>query len=63
VIDVIGEPNRPATIKNVTHAGSSNTNSKAGDVPADDVQELLSLVSQLRGFPSHPSKDICEYDR
>lgn len=25
---------------------------------SDDVQELLSLVSQLRGFPSHPSQDI-----
>ena len=24
----------------------------------DDVNELMSLISELRGFPSHPSKDI-----
>lgn len=27
-------------------------------MPADDVKELLSLVSTLRGFPSNASKDI-----
>jgi len=31
---------------------------KTGDVPADDVRELSELMSTLRGFPSHPSKDI-----
>lgn len=29
---------------------------------SDDVKELLSLVSQLRGFPSHPSNDIYSLD-
>ncbi|KAK5164980.1 uncharacterized protein LTR77_009645 [Saxophila tyrrhenica] len=24
----------------------------------DDVQELMDLISTLRGFPSHPSKDV-----
>jgi len=31
-------------------------------VPAEDVNELMSLISTLRGFPSHPSKDIYEQD-
>lgn len=26
------------------------------------MKELLSLVSQLRGFPSHPSKDVYGLD-
>jgi hypothetical protein len=27
-------------------------------VNRDDVQELMDLVSTLRGFPSHPSQDV-----
>jgi len=27
-------------------------------MPKDDVTELMSLVNTLRGFPSHPSKDV-----
>lgn len=26
--------------------------------PRDDVQELMTLVNQLRGFPSHMTKDV-----
>lgn len=26
------------------------------------MQELMDLISTLRGFPSHPSKDIFGYD-
>ena len=35
-----------------------NTN----DCHSDDVQELLRLVSQLRGFPSHETKDVYGLD-
>jgi hypothetical protein len=31
--------------------------------PSDDVQELLRLISQLRGFPSHESKDVYGLDQ
>ncbi|OQO04105.1 hypothetical protein B0A51_18266 [Rachicladosporium sp. CCFEE 5018] len=56
-VEVIGEPNRSASIKIINHHGS-NANEKKGDVPADDVQELLRLVERLRGYPSNPEKDI-----
>ncbi|KAH9844598.1 EntF, Non-ribosomal peptide synthetase [Teratosphaeria destructans] len=56
-IEVIGEPNRAASIKMHT-----NNTHKTGDVPKDDVEELLSLVDQLKGFPSHPSKDVYGLD-
>ncbi|EME89401.1 uncharacterized protein MYCFIDRAFT_185716 [Pseudocercospora fijiensis CIRAD86] len=42
-----------------SHSVSSE---KSGDVPKDDVNELMSLVSALRGFPSHPSKDVYGLD-
>ncbi|TKA39384.1 hypothetical protein B0A54_10403 [Friedmanniomyces endolithicus] len=61
-IEVIGSPNRSASIRTTTHTSPTQTSHKTGDVPADDVQELLRLVSELRGFPSHPSKDIYEKD-
>lgn len=32
------------------------------DPERDDVQELLDLVSTLRGFPSDPSKDVYGQD-
>ncbi|KAF2765068.1 hypothetical protein EJ03DRAFT_220982 [Teratosphaeria nubilosa] len=56
-IEVIGEPNRAASIKLHDH----NTH-KTGDVPKDDVEELLALVNQLKGFPSHASKDVYGLD-
>ncbi|TKA67552.1 hypothetical protein B0A55_08637 [Friedmanniomyces simplex] len=62
VIEVIGEPNRSASIRNTQYTGNAKSSQKAGDVPADDVQELMSLVSTLRGFPSHPSKDVYGQD-
>jgi len=62
VIEVIGEPNRTSSIKNTQHKGNGNSQEKVGDVPAEDVNELMSLINTLRGFPSHPSKDIYEQD-
>lgn len=61
-VEVIGEPNRPASVKITQYTGSTQSSEKAGDVPKDDVQELLSLVSTLRGFPSHPTKDVYGFD-
>ncbi|KXL45131.1 hypothetical protein M433DRAFT_8745 [Acidomyces richmondensis BFW] len=57
IVEVIGEPNRPATVK-VTREDGNKKSEKTGDVPKDDVQELMTLISTLRGFPSHPSKDV-----
>ncbi|KAH7371131.1 hypothetical protein BKA66DRAFT_514358 [Pyrenochaeta sp. MPI-SDFR-AT-0127] len=57
-IEVIGEPNRPASIRQTQYNGSAKSSEKKGDVPQDDVRELISLISELRGFPSHESKDI-----
>ena len=42
--------------------GSAKSSEKKGDVPQDDVRELMSLISALRGFPSHPSKDVYGLD-
>ncbi|KAK3197434.1 hypothetical protein GRF29_216g116588 [Pseudopithomyces chartarum] len=61
-IEVIGEKNRSASIRRTESNGSGSSSEKKGDVPQDDVKELLSLVSQLRGFPSHPSKDVYGLD-
>jgi hypothetical protein len=30
---------------------------------SDDVQELMRLISQLRGFPSHETKDVYGLDQ
>ncbi|KAK5116022.1 hypothetical protein LTR62_000478 [Meristemomyces frigidus] len=59
-IEVIGEPNRPAVARNKTHQHGSNgaSQEKVGDVPADDVNELMSLITTLRGFPSHETEDV-----
>ena len=61
-VEVIGEPNRPAVIRSSQHEGTNKTSEKSGDVPKDDVNELMTLVNQLRGFPSHASKDVYGQD-
>ncbi|KAF1821078.1 uncharacterized protein K489DRAFT_411480 [Dissoconium aciculare CBS 342.82] len=62
VVEIIGEPNRPATVKITQKSGNSSSTEKSGDVPKDDVKELISLISAVRGFPSHPSKDVYGFD-
>lgn len=84
-IEVLGEPNRSAVIRQTHYTGNNKSSEKTGDVsscviPAsqqntallnpihltqinvysssDDVNELLKLVQELRGFPSSASKDI-----
>ncbi|KAI4178764.1 MAG: hypothetical protein LQ346_007352, partial [Caloplaca aetnensis] len=44
-IEIIGEPNRPATIHHTTHVGAHNQTiiAKEGSVPTSDVNELLAL--------------------
>ncbi|KAF1838863.1 hypothetical protein BDW02DRAFT_564465 [Decorospora gaudefroyi] len=61
-IEVIGEPNREASVRMSNYNGSNKASEKSGSVPQDDVRELTSLVSTLRGFPSHPSKDVYGLD-
>ncbi|KAF2269517.1 hypothetical protein CC78DRAFT_564772 [Lojkania enalia] len=60
-VEITGEPNRTANIKTTTHHGG-NSKEKLGTMSSDDVQELLSLVSQLRGFPSNETEDIYGLD-
>jgi hypothetical protein len=86
MIEVIGEPNRSASIRMSNYSGNAKSSEKKGDVPQyvsphhipsllsstpktntnttsrDDVRELMSLISTLRGFPSHPSKDVYGLD-
>ncbi|KAK3111531.1 hypothetical protein LTR53_013132 [Teratosphaeriaceae sp. CCFEE 6253] len=62
IIEVIGELHRPASIKDIHYDQKHSHTEKVGDVPTDDVQELLRLVTELRGFPSHPSEDIYGQD-
>ncbi|KAG9596232.1 hypothetical protein KCU77_g3468, partial [Aureobasidium melanogenum] len=62
IIDITGEPNRSANIKQTFHHGTT-IEEKAGTMASDDVQELMRLISQLRGFPSHESKDIYGLDK
>lgn len=57
-IEVIGGHNGSASIRQTHTSNSGTSDEKKGDVPADDVKELLSLVSTLRGFPSNASKDV-----
>lgn len=57
-VEVIGEPNRPAVVRMTQYTGNNKSSEKSGDVPKDDVTELMSLVNTVRGFPSHPSKDV-----
>lgn len=61
-IEVIGAPNSSASIRLTNYNGSNKSSEKKGDVPTDDVKELMSLISTLRGFPSHESKDIYGLD-
>ncbi|KAF2717712.1 hypothetical protein K431DRAFT_341186 [Polychaeton citri CBS 116435] len=61
-IEVIGEPNRPASVRISNYTGKDKKTEKEGDVPTDDVNELLGLVNELRGYPSHPSKDVYGFD-
>ncbi|KAF2629129.1 hypothetical protein BU25DRAFT_430426 [Macroventuria anomochaeta] len=57
-IEVIRSHNGSASIRRTDKSDNGTSDEKKGDVPADDVKELLSLVSTLRGFPSNASKDI-----
>ncbi|KAL8913022.1 MAG: hypothetical protein Q9171_002090 [Xanthocarpia ochracea] len=59
-IEIIGEPNRPATIKHTTHVGADNQTLiiKEGSIDASDSNELVDLVRPLAGFPSNPDEDI-----
>ncbi|KAK5130221.1 hypothetical protein LTR08_002306 [Meristemomyces frigidus] len=61
-IEVIGEPSRSASVRVVHYSGHAKSNEKVGEMPKDDVHELMRLVQELRGFPSSPSKDIYEAD-
>ncbi|KAF2024110.1 hypothetical protein EK21DRAFT_104914 [Setomelanomma holmii] len=61
-IEVIGDLNRSASIRMTNYNGSAKSSEKKGDVPQDDVRELLSLISTLRGFPSAESKDVYGLD-
>jgi hypothetical protein len=36
----------------------STSRASTNTIVRDDVRELMSLISILRGFPSHPSKDV-----
>ncbi|KAF1353268.1 hypothetical protein BDV97DRAFT_375354 [Delphinella strobiligena] len=56
-VEIIGEPNRPGVIKTTDHT-NSNIIEKTGDFPKDDVVELMNVLSRLRGFPSHATKDV-----
>lgn len=63
-LEIIGEPNRFATIKSTTHVGAQNQTiiAKEGSIQAEDVNELLSLVTPLRGFPTNPDEDLYGLD-
>nr|POE47869.1 hypothetical protein CFP56_01197 [Quercus suber] len=61
-VEVIGEPNRPASVKITQYNGNAKSSEKTGDVSADDVNELLTLVATLRGFPTDGARDIFGFD-
>ena len=77
-IEVIGEPNRPAVVRRTNYHGDSKQEKTGDvpkyvftncgkrvstDITTrDDVQELMSLISTVRGFPSHPNKDVYGLD-
>lgn len=61
-IEVIGDLNRPASVRMTNYDGNNISSEKKGDVPQDDVRELISLISTLRGFPSDDNKDIYGLD-
>ncbi|KAK3681512.1 hypothetical protein LTR37_020875 [Vermiconidia calcicola] len=62
MVEVIGEINRSASIKVSEYNGHHKSSEKVGDVPKDDVHELMNLITTVRGFPSHESKDVYGYD-
>ncbi|KAJ4323842.1 hypothetical protein N0V94_001626 [Neodidymelliopsis sp. IMI 364377] len=57
-VEVIGGHNGSASVRQTHSSNNGTSDEKTGEVPADDVKELLSLVSALRGFPSSDKKDI-----
>ncbi|KAJ8111101.1 hypothetical protein OPT61_g6221 [Boeremia exigua] len=57
-IEVIGDYHGPASIRRTNKSDNGTSDEKKGDVPADDVKELLALISALRGFPSSATTDI-----
>ncbi|KAG7007643.1 hypothetical protein G7Y79_00009g027520 [Physcia stellaris] len=63
-IEIIGEPNRPATVKVTNHVGAQNQTilTKQGEIDAGDVNTLTDLVKQLAGLPSNPTEDIYGLD-
>ncbi|KAL8713121.1 MAG: hypothetical protein Q9220_002642 [cf. Caloplaca sp. 1 TL-2023] len=63
-IEILGEPNRPATIYVTNHVGAQAQTliAKEGSCDAEDVNELMDLVKPLQGLPVNPSKDIYGLD-
>ncbi|KAI4283154.1 MAG: hypothetical protein L6R38_002377 [Xanthoria sp. 2 TBL-2021] len=63
-IEIIGEPNRPATIKHTTHVGAQNQTLiiKEGSINAEDSNELMDLIRPLAGLPSDPNEDVYGLD-
>ncbi|KAI9700477.1 MAG: hypothetical protein M1820_006776 [Bogoriella megaspora] len=61
-VEIIGEPNRSSSISLTQYNGSTASTKKSGDISKDDVQELMTLVNQLRGFPSSSSSDVYGVD-
>ena len=57
-VEVIGDHHGSASIRRTNTSNNGTSDEKKGDVPADDVKELLRLAGSLRGFPSSASKDI-----
>ncbi|KAI4090073.1 MAG: hypothetical protein LQ339_008447 [Xanthoria mediterranea] len=59
-IEIIGEPNRPATIKHTTHVGAQAQTLiiKEGAIDAEDSNELMDLIRPLAGLPSDSNKDL-----
>ncbi|KAL8890088.1 MAG: hypothetical protein Q9215_002716 [Flavoplaca cf. flavocitrina] len=63
-ISIIGEPNRPATIKHTQHVGAQAQTLiiKEGSIDAEDSNELMDLIKPLAGFPSDPNSDVYGLD-
>ncbi|KAL9607181.1 MAG: hypothetical protein Q9204_009362, partial [Flavoplaca sp. TL-2023a] len=63
-IEIIGEPNRPATIKHTQHVGAQAQTLiiKEGSIDAEDSNELMDLIKPLAGFPSDPNSDVYGLD-
>jgi len=61
-IEVIGELNSTASVRMTNYNGNAKSSEKRGDIAQDDVRELMSLISTLRGFPSSENTDIYGLD-